>query len=401
MKQNMLNFLTFIITFLLISNINVILTRKTKLNTSNSNKRRNLKVKLEKNNKTNAKFSTAIKQSFAQMIVQINQVNLATEQERANQELIIVETTALEYQYQSITRTALFICLARFGVEAEEKNASKSNWWYNTPTIRYFFLFEMNPDDKSKIIMSFIGKGDGVIPNCNDTNAIKIAQNSIRFYDRPPNSKAQDQIIDIAKAQAQRVATTIGGTVAGTQATFWIGNALLTIGNLATFGALTPAQIAFNTAVAASGAAATAAQVYSQARNLADTASHIQDTLNKINGGKDIGIIGTKISGMEERMSPFFQIMECFTSGDKNHSDKRRDILAEFIIHAQYVDCLAKKYTQTNCAYYFPKFKDTFWYYFRNDRGDAILCNFNGKTYSDMRRWGYNYQLGARRLKKK
>jgi len=71
MKQNMLNFLTFIITFLLISNINVILTRKTKLNTSNSNKRRNLKVKLEKNNKTNAKFSTAIKQSFAQMIVQL------------------------------------------------------------------------------------------------------------------------------------------------------------------------------------------------------------------------------------------------------------------------------------------------------------------------------------------
>ena len=98
---------------------------------------------------------------------------------------------------------------------------------------------------------------------------------------------------------------------------------------------------------------------------------------------------------MEQRMSPIFNIMECYTSYPAGNSNKAHDLLAEFLIHAQYITCLDQKYTQSKCENYYPNFKTTYFYFWRNDATDSITCQTgNNAVYRDLKRTGYNYQVG-------
>lgn len=173
--------------------------------------------------------------------------------------------------------------------------------------------------------MYYIGKEKGVMNKCTDADALVIARNSITHYDRPANSKPAKDLIKSAKAEALKVASALGTSAVSSATTFWVGNALFSIANLATGGLLTPAQIALNTGIATSGVVS-GANMLIQSRNMTNTALKIRETLTTWNGGYDIGTVGKVLYYSDERMSPLFVVFECVRSFPRNSAIFNRSI---------------------------------------------------------------------------
>jgi len=236
----------------------------------------------------------------------------------------VMSVSELVAKYKNADHTALFICTQGRLSDAEAAKAYKKSdkkdrfgGGFSSPRpLSFFFLFERDPENMT-LLFSYIGSGN----NCNDPHALKVARNSIKYYDRK-TTEAENKAYNDAKTIATNVATKITSSLTTpflTQLGWWVGNCLFSIGNVITLGLLTPAQIAFNASVAT----LQGADIVMKARSLVEVSNSLSETLKHLNHGEDIATVGRHVNGQSTSFRTLLIGANCYieylkTAGARN-----------------------------------------------------------------------------------
>ena len=193
----------------------------------------------------------------------------------------------------------------------------------------HFFIAERDPD-KSVMLLSYITKFrfTNLENRCEGGHGWDLAKGATRFYDRNPED---DRRYNEAVENVRRVVGRSVTSVVTNEVKYWFGQALFAIGDVLTFGALTPIHFLYS--------AAQGANVAANIVNFTKTTQQIWDSIpdsdkSKINVTKNSEKSALATSnGM--KFDIFLKMMGCYTESIKLITGKAKSFPLQYYEYYQ------------------------------------------------------------------